>query len=1293
MDTWLLLTAIFSSRVLAGPLPQNGNRNQELIGQHKAEGVEQLQNTPSNTFPGSFALQNEAQFSRNFAPGFPSQNGFAGRNNGGSSIEVVQVTHPSLTGGLSSLEELGISSSNSPTGRNNNFGSFGSNGGVGFSSAESGVNAQNFPLNNFHNPPFHPQSFGPHSFGNGGFTAPPFVGQGFSGLPIHARTTGFRGQNFVPSNNFNNGGFPNLGFSPGFNPTPFIGGFPFPNSFIPFGHGGGQFNPNFPNGNFGNGGLFPNVGPQNTRVILQSVPVVVGIVNETHARVTPHNQDFGQNSNLARFSLDSERQTSEIRPSHQNEDSRTNFPLDTVDFGQRVQESNLFSQISESSLSKRIDANNDPNKIQVSLDTVDSSPFQTEPLPFAEALIVTPSNDEFGEINRAGLTAHEESARSNLIRSEESTKFTELDKLARPIVNTDNSQAFSTSESPISNTGFGNLFDANSDSSKVDNLGILSSEFLSANTAEGSATTSIESQNALPILSALASFATIGTPPVENSHITETAFNSFNGESPQFRTSSLSEITAPQLITTPPPHSSTFQVINTTPISTIFEDNFNIPADSSLHTGISLVVDPVAVPNNENESVQLSTKGVMTGETGTSAGKMMHVGDHVSLTPEIVQTKVEPLIQLSSNQGKAIDPIETQEFPGAPGVITSIIDKTPTTKEHTNTSVRNCRCRSHAKKTASQTTTITEQIPVASPILETHEASIPIVPVFHSKFSATKPNTAFTITPSPLTATQTPSFDIISSDQQFDTINDQTLSNHDHISRIGVSTANKGVSGIVPAAKAKKFTPHAIILIPQHGNESVQQNFQHDGRPAQFTDSLSKRIGETAHHITEPATLDENIQNSQVLSSQMQGKNGIQVTSLGVSGPMEQVTTQIPILASTTSSALSFFDSQINERTSQQQISSTGAETFGSNQELQGSNTILLEQSAVIPLQSETLGVNSVGTNLPLSSSIPNNSFPQTKLHSLHITEATTTPSTEESQFLNSETSLTSSDQISTFNGFIPSVVNGNPSAPAEGDSLSDSVLTTKITIGQQVEPASHKLDTLHTSTIPEQIVTRTDSGISSSDATGLIKDPNFVLTIPLSFLSQNRGSAENVHIPTDATNVRNTDIAENIFNTFSFTTDPQEVLKILATQSSSSKGIGGFTQSLGLNDNAQESLQSGHLVQGTDTFEHQLSSVAKNFGSTGTNNQPPHEFTTKQETITPGQSGAVSVASPSGSLTFLPDTLSNISKALVLGVPLPARLLETQSGIQSEKATNDKNNDNRSKLGNTLKRDLPILT
>ncbi|XP_066986065.1 serine-rich adhesin for platelets-like isoform X2 [Macrobrachium rosenbergii] len=1160
MDTWLLLVAIFVTGVLAGPLPQTGTGNQEPISQRKVEGEDHFPNTPSNTFSSSSAIPNGAQFSRNFVPqaqhDFSGQNGGFARNlNDRGSTEVVQVVHPSLVEGLSSLEDLGLSSPNFPAGSNNNFGGFRSNGGVGFSSAESGVNNQHFVFSDVGNHPFNIQGFPPPNFGNGGFGTPAIEGHGFNRVPVHARTSGLAGQTFVPSsNNFVNGGFHNPGFGPGFNPTPFIGGHPFANSFFPFGH----FNPNFPHGNFGSGGFIPHLPSQNTRVILQSVPVVVGILNETHARVTPHNQNFGNNPNFVRFNLNSERKTSEIKPSHLDEGIRANLSPETDGFGQRAHQGSLFNQKSDQN-SFQSEQNNNPGGIPIgtsgSFDTAeqsfDSAPsFQNELPPVAEALIVTPNNDRIEEINREGLASVEESSKSNLIQSEGTTKLIQSDKVTGLATGTDDSTIFATSSSFASKTEFRNSF---------------SSDFPLSAEAEGLATTREETpievgQNTLPVPSALASFAAVGTPPAENSHISVDTVKPFHRESPQLRTSSLAATTTPQEVAPLRPSSSVFETVNITPISTFSENNFNTPADTGslnarLHSGISSDAELVLVPSGDNVNAHSASQGILTGGTGTSVGKLMHVGDHVSITSGNEQVKLESLIQLSTSQGKGvgasigkmmhvgdhvsilpeISNLAPQVSPGASRVISSITDESPVGNEFPKACVTKCKCRSGTKNCATQALKITGQSPVGSSALETHEVSTPAVAITHSKFSASKPNIPFTITPSPVTDIHTPSFDALASSQQFDTISEQTVSNLDQIGSTGVSTTNLGVSGIT-SVNTRKFTPHAVIILPQSGSESVLPNFQQERvTPAPFTDTLHKRLGEVATDRADLAIADENIKNTQVtltqspveqttntavqiedgiLSSQIQAGNEIQVTSLGISSPEGQVTTQAPIIAST-------------------------------------------------PLQGQE-----------------------------------------------------------TFSSF-------------------------------------------GTSTSAEQFATRTDSEVSGLDAAGVLTDPNFVLTIPLSLLSQTaRSPVENANAAIGAQAARVADPSANIFNTFSFTTDPQEVLKILnGHQSSGLRSISGFSQTFGLN---------------SDT--------------SGTISQQPQVATTQQEPQAPGQS-EISAASPSGSLSFLPETLENDSGASGHGVPLIQKTFQIPSGIQDAEASNDKISQNQAKLGNNLKRELPLVS
>ncbi|XP_042863717.1 mucin-5AC-like [Penaeus japonicus] len=261
----------------------------------------------------------------------------------GKPVDVVRLVHPSLSQGVASLEELGFSQqSRQGPDREDHFGigttqglggfgegggfgrgEFGSTGGFGsgeFRSAGVGFGRGEFgSTGGFGSGEFRSAGggFGRGEFGStGGFGSGEFRGGfgngdfrgtgGFgSGEVFSARSfpqSGF--QNGAHNFGFNHPGFHNgfagLGFgdpgfinggAPGFAQT---GAFGFPN------FGGGNFNGFNTGGSFGGfnarpfslstGSFNPAAVPQPTRVIVQTVPVVVDIVNRTHGSLIPHSQ-------------------------------------------------------------------------------------------------------------------------------------------------------------------------------------------------------------------------------------------------------------------------------------------------------------------------------------------------------------------------------------------------------------------------------------------------------------------------------------------------------------------------------------------------------------------------------------------------------------------------------------------------------------------------------------------------------------------------------------------------------------------------------------------------------------------------------------------------------------------------------------------------------------------------------------------------------------------------------------------------------------------------------------------
>ncbi|XP_063609847.1 mucin-17-like [Penaeus indicus] len=204
----------------------------------------------------------------------------------GKPVDVVRLVHPTLAQGVASLEELGFSGQSQGPDQVDHFGvgsaqGFGGFDGGAFGNGEFG-GAGGFGSGEFRGA----GGFGSGEvFGGGGFPSSGFHNFGFNHPGFH---NGFAGSL----------GFGDLGFGNGVAPGLARGGaFGFPH------FGGGNFNGFNAGGSFGGlngrpfslstGGFNPAVVSQPTRVIVQTVPVVVDIVNRTHGSLVPHSQQSG----------------------------------------------------------------------------------------------------------------------------------------------------------------------------------------------------------------------------------------------------------------------------------------------------------------------------------------------------------------------------------------------------------------------------------------------------------------------------------------------------------------------------------------------------------------------------------------------------------------------------------------------------------------------------------------------------------------------------------------------------------------------------------------------------------------------------------------------------------------------------------------------------------------------------------------------------------------------------------------------------------------------------------------
>ncbi|XP_027217144.2 uncharacterized protein [Penaeus vannamei] len=207
----------------------------------------------------------------------------------GKPVDVVRLVHPTLAQGVASLEELGFSGQSPGPDQEDHFG-IGSTQGLG------GFGGEPFGSGEFSGA----GGFGSGEFGGaGGFGSGEFRGAGGFGNGEVFGAGGF------PSNGFQNFGFNHPGFHNGFagslgfgDPAFVTGGAPGFAQAGAFGFphfGGGHFN-GFNGGlngrpfSLSTGGFNPAVVSQPTRVIVQTVPVVVDIVNRTHGSLIPHSQ-------------------------------------------------------------------------------------------------------------------------------------------------------------------------------------------------------------------------------------------------------------------------------------------------------------------------------------------------------------------------------------------------------------------------------------------------------------------------------------------------------------------------------------------------------------------------------------------------------------------------------------------------------------------------------------------------------------------------------------------------------------------------------------------------------------------------------------------------------------------------------------------------------------------------------------------------------------------------------------------------------------------------------------------
>ncbi|XP_037799429.1 mucin-17-like [Penaeus monodon] len=203
----------------------------------------------------------------------------------GKPVDVVRLVHPTLAQGVASLEELGFSGQSQGPDQVDHFGVGSTQGLGGFGSGEfSGA--------------------GGFGSGAGGFGSGEFSGAGGFGSGEVFGGGGF------PSNGFHNFGFNHPGFHNGFAGSLGFGDPGFASGGAPgFARGGAFGFPHFRGGNFNGfnavgsfggfsgrpfslstGGFNPAVVSQPTRVIVQTVPVVVDIVNRTHGSLIPHSQ-------------------------------------------------------------------------------------------------------------------------------------------------------------------------------------------------------------------------------------------------------------------------------------------------------------------------------------------------------------------------------------------------------------------------------------------------------------------------------------------------------------------------------------------------------------------------------------------------------------------------------------------------------------------------------------------------------------------------------------------------------------------------------------------------------------------------------------------------------------------------------------------------------------------------------------------------------------------------------------------------------------------------------------------
>ncbi|KAK7067237.1 hypothetical protein SK128_002945 [Halocaridina rubra] len=324
MQTWLVCVTVFSISVQGGPLPQSTEINEnpgeqlkdEFIQEAKALQSQQnfLDHANFQDFPQSFTANAPAfntlsatRFQGGLSPQnaalgfFPRQNifpgGFFTEQGNGRSLDLVHVIHPTLSEGVGSLKELGLGASTFDANNDNFFASSHQNSDILSSSNNIGFRGSSIERGNFQAPGIVPGGFGNSNFANVRPGARTQLNSN-SGVNSHGsgqqvlRQGDFRGQNIAGRR------FGGATFGP-FSPGAFTG-----NGFIPAGFHPGQFGSfPFPHANVGFAG---NVPTQQSRVIVHSVPVVVGVFNDTHGIISPHvqRQVFSPSGGIQTSNLD-----------------------------------------------------------------------------------------------------------------------------------------------------------------------------------------------------------------------------------------------------------------------------------------------------------------------------------------------------------------------------------------------------------------------------------------------------------------------------------------------------------------------------------------------------------------------------------------------------------------------------------------------------------------------------------------------------------------------------------------------------------------------------------------------------------------------------------------------------------------------------------------------------------------------------------------------------------------------------------------------------------------------------